>query len=52
MVELSSSNVLFFVGIALMAIAVIAAIICVIVFNLMGSRLKEQLEQEYGKPWS
>ena len=51
MFGLSNSELLFFAGVAVMAIAVIAAIICVIFFILTGRSLKERLEQEYGKPW-
>lgn len=52
MFGLSSSEILFFIGIAVMVIAVMGAILCVIIFSLTGRSLKERLEQEYGKPWS
>ena len=51
MFGLSSSEVIFFVGIAVMAIVAVTAIICVIVFAVTGRSIKERLEQEYGKPW-
>lgn len=51
MFGLSGSETLLVVGIAVMVFAVVAALICVIVFILTGKNLKEQLEREYGNPW-
>lgn len=50
MVGLSSSELIFYGGIAVMAAAGVLAVICVILFCFTGKRLKKRLEQEYGKP--
>lgn len=50
MVGLSSSEIIFYGGIAVMAAAGVLSVICAIVFLMTGKRLKKRLEQEYGKP--
>lgn len=50
MIGLSSSEIIFYGGITVMAATCVLAVICIIVFTLTGKRLKERLEQEYGKP--
>lgn len=45
-----SGECLFECGIAVMGIAVSAGILCLIIFQITGRRLKRQLEKEYGKP--
>lgn len=52
MLGLSGSDILFLTGIVFMAAASMTAIICVVVFTLTGRKLRERLEQEYGKPWN
>ena len=42
----------FYGGIALMTIAVILAVICIVLFIVSGRRLKWKLEQDYGRPSS
>ena len=49
MVGLSGSEMLLYGGIALMAVAVVAAIVCVVVFRCTGRKLKSTLQQKYGK---
>lgn len=49
-IEMNSSALLFGGGIALMCAAAILAVVCMIVFCTTGRRLKNKLEQEYGKP--
>lgn len=48
--EVSSSELLFGGGIALMALASLLGLICTIVFCVTGHRLKNKLKEEYGKP--
>lgn len=48
----SSAELLFYAGLAIMAIALILTGICVVAFILSGRKLKEQLIQEYGEPLS
>lgn len=50
MTGLSSSEIIFYSGIMVMAAACVLAVICVAVFTVTGKRLKKRLEQEYGKP--
>ena len=49
-IEMSSSDLLLWGGIILMAAAAILALVCFMVFGVTGKRLKKKLEQEYGKP--
>jgi len=50
MVSLSSSEIIFYGGIMIMAAASALAVICAVLFTITGKRLKKRLEQEYGKP--
>ena len=47
---LSVSNFLFYGGLAIMAAAAAAMVICAVIFTVTGRKLKRKLEQEYGKP--
>ncbi len=49
MVDLSSSEMLFYGGIAVMVVAVVALLIALPVFKSTGKKINKQLEQEYGK---
>ena len=49
MAQLTGSELLFYGGIALMALAAAAAVVAAVVLRLSGSRLGARLEQEYGK---
>jgi hypothetical protein len=50
MFELSESQLIFYIGIAIMAVCMVAAIILTVIFLIKGKRLKKKLEQEYGSP--
>jgi len=50
MVGFSVSELIFYGGIVVMAAACVLAVVCAIIFTITGKRLKERLEQEYGKP--
>lgn len=50
MFDLSGSELLFYGGIAMMGISLVLIIIFAIAFGCTGRKLKEKLEQEYGKP--
>lgn len=52
MMGLSGSESLFYGGIAVMAAAVAAGILCAVIFHMTGRKLKQKLEQEYGKPYT
>lgn len=41
---------LFWGGIAAMAAAADFAVLCLVIFQITGRRLKRKLEEEYGKP--
>lgn len=45
---ISYSELLFYWGIALMVMAVLVAVICIVLFRCSGKRLKKRLEKEYG----
>ena len=47
---LSVSELLFYGGLVIMAAAVLAMVICTLIFTFTGRKLKRKLEQEYGKP--
>lgn len=47
---LSVSELLFYGGLAVMAAAAAAMVICAVIFAVTGRKLKRRLEQEYGKP--
>lgn len=47
--ELTTSEWLFYGGLAVMAIAFMMALLCITVFFFTGRELKKKLEQEYGK---
>lgn len=49
-INISSSELLFWVGIVFMAVSVLLAVVFMTVFRITGCRLKRRLEQEYGKP--
>ena len=46
---LSASQLLFYGGIGVMALAVLAAVLAGVVFTLSGRRLRRKLEEEYGE---
>ncbi len=50
MPELSGSELLFYGGIAVMAAAAVAAVLCIVIFSVSGRSIRRRLEQEYGKP--
>ena len=45
---LSVSELLFYGGLVIMAAAVLAMVICTVIFTFTGRKLKRKLEQEYG----
>ena len=47
--QLTTSEWLFYGGLAVMAIAFMMAFLCITVFFFTGRELKKKLEQEYGK---
>lgn len=46
---LSVNEMLFYSGVALMALAAAAAVIALAVFSISGRRLQKRLEEEFGK---
>lgn len=52
MLGLSSSEMIFYGGIAVMAAALAGSILCSILFHTAGRKLEQKLEQEYGKPFT
>ena len=44
------SELLFYGGLAVMAAAAVLAVLCIALFRASGRKLREKLEQEYGKP--
>ena len=46
---LSASQLLFYGGIGVMALAVLAAVLAGVAFTLSGRRLRRKLEEEYGE---
>lgn len=49
MLGLSESEMLLYGGIAVMALAGVLAVLCVIVFTLTGRKIRRKLRQEYGE---
>ncbi len=45
---LSDSEILFYGGIAVMAVSVVLIIVCAVFFSFRWKRLKKRLEHEYG----
>ena len=50
MSDLSGSELLLYGGLAVMAVSVVAAVVCLLVFTSTGRKLKKKMEREYGKP--
>lgn len=50
MFNISGSELLLYGGIAIMAAAAIAAAAAGVLFMIKGKKLRQKLEQEYGKP--
>lgn len=48
--SLSGSEMLFGGGIIIMTAAVVCAAAGIIVFRLTGKKIRQKLEQEYGRP--
>ena len=46
---LSASQLLFYGGIGVMALTVLAAVLAGVAFTLSGRRLRRKLEEEYGE---
>lgn len=46
---LSVNEMLFYGGVALMALAAAASVIALVVFSVSSRRLQKKLEEEYGK---
>lgn len=44
-------TLLFYGGVAAMAVATVAAAAAVILFHAVGKRLRRRLEEEYGEKW-
>ena len=49
MVHLSVNELLLYGGLAVMALSLVLALICIAVFVVTGRKIKRRLEQEYGK---
>lgn len=49
MVHLSGNELLLYGGLAVMALSLVLAVVCIAVFAVTGRKIKRQLEQEYGK---
>lgn len=47
---LASYDLLFYLGMAVMSIAVSFAILFLVIFKISGKRLKMKLDKEYGEP--
>lgn len=45
----SESELWFYGGIVLMTAAVVLTVLCIIIFNISGRKLRNKLEKEYGK---
>lgn len=45
----SGSELWFYGGIVLMAVAVVMALLCIVMFRISGKRLRNKLEKDYGK---
>ena len=43
------NNILFLIGVALMAVSAVGAVAALVVFRVSGRRLRETLEEEFGK---
>ena len=49
MLNLSGSEFLFYGGITVMTAAAVIAVICAVIFQASWRKLREKLDQEYGK---
>lgn len=49
MSNLSGGEIFFYGGIAVMALAVLAAIAALVIFSVTGRRLRQKLTEEFGE---
>ncbi len=49
--QLTSSEIIMYIGIAVMIAAIVSAVICAVVFHITGKNLKQKLIKEYGEPY-
>ena len=49
--QLTSSEIIMYIGIAVMIAAIVSAVICAVVFHITGKNLKNKLTKEYGAPY-
>ena len=52
MLGLSQTDAWLYGGIALMVLAVLVGLGCIVVFGITGRKIRNKLEKEYGKPQS
>lgn len=50
MLGLSQTDAWLYGGIALMVLAVLVGLGCIVVFGITGREIRNKLEKEYGKP--
>lgn len=46
---LSTSELLLYGGIIVMAAAVIFSVVCIVIFKSTGKKIRDMMEREYGK---
>lgn len=46
---MSESEMLFYGGIAIIAVTALLSLLCVEVFTFTGKKIREKIEREYGK---
>jgi hypothetical protein len=49
MFDFSGSELLFYGGIAIMILAAVLAVLCIVIFAFTGKNLRKKLNEEYGE---
>lgn len=49
MLHLTQGEIFLYCGVAALVFAVVSAIVCIIIFTVTGKKIRQKLEQDYGK---
>lgn len=51
MFHLTQGEMFLYGGIAALAIAFVSTVVCIIIFRITGKKIRQKLEQDYGKKY-
>lgn len=49
MFHLTQGEIFLYCGVAALVIAFVLAVVCIIIFRITGKKIRQKLEQDYGK---